>query len=275
VLSLLQRFNRREARSSSEAVPPLGQDLFQLFDVKGASDEMFFPCCLAVLGYLNPPSSPAALGGSAAAGNGAGMAQVIKKQITYADWRGQAKNPIRYTTFPTALVQKITAVGVPGVATTATSAGSKRRLHHSSGSGGGIADDNGEAPEVDSTQQSAVFLRKVQFPAAPAAGASACTEAQRLFLQDWLRCLLAQGLDYPAGVGAFSAVGPTETAAVTAAGVDGEGRTADAIAGGIDASAAGARDATAAPSAVQQPEEEGRWMERALQLCEEAQRYRR
>jgi hypothetical protein len=257
VLSLLQRFHRREARSSNPSVPPLGQDLFALFDVKGASDEMFFPCCLAVLGYINPPAAPPGKGenGTTSGASGqASRAQVLRKQITYADWRGQAKNPIRYTAFPAALTQKITTAGLHGASAAATAAAGSKRRHHGSS-------EEAEEPEVDSTQQDAVFLRKIQFPANP--GSLACREAQRAFLQDWLRCLLAQ-LNPTREVKWPSAAAGPHAAGAVPSGMDWTYPVGTSFGNGF------AGDSTAFCKKVTEKEQ---LMQRGLQLCEEMQRY--
>lgn len=172
VLNLLQRFDSQRSRSSNPQVPPLGEELFTAFSRRvRASDEMFFPCCLAVVGVLNPPSvtmessnskeCPDEAPGIEGVVSGDGLSsigRVERLQLTYADWRGQAANPIEYTAFPSPLVQEITGVRP---APSAAQDGRKRpRL------GADSYNPGAEGPAVDDTQKQAMFLRKVKFPSA-------------------------------------------------------------------------------------------------------------
>lgn len=203
------------------SVPPLGEELFSVFG-KGvrASDEMFFPCCLAVLGYINPPreiitldtnegkeiiekvsngSMPigadgANCGGCSSSGKSGhceGQAAVVlQRQLTYSDWRGQAANPIEFKTFPSQLVQEISA----GPSYSSSGVGSKRAVH-----GGTKLVDDELGPAVDEAQRGAVFLRKIKFPRGRSAvggsgggtgtggvGVGELTTEQQVFLDSWV-----------------------------------------------------------------------------------------
>lgn len=58
---------------------PRGASLWQCFVETKASDELYFPTALALLGIV--PSSP----------------QVLRKRVTYADWSVSARNPASFT----------------------------------------------------------------------------------------------------------------------------------------------------------------------------------
>jgi hypothetical protein len=218
VLGLMQRFDQRRSQSTNPAVPPLGEELFTAFG-RGvrASDEMFFPCCLAVLGFIKPP--PVATTNAtrdveaSSSGDGGADSQpppvgvVLRQQLTYADWRGQAANPITYTSFPAPLVQEVTGVPISITITTADgSAPGAKRARYSADS----YNPGAEGPAVDATQRGAVFLRKIKFPARAAAApgaigsgaeassgtgvgsGDALSQEQEKFLRGWLPFILCE-----------------------------------------------------------------------------------
>jgi hypothetical protein len=218
VLGLMQRFDQRRSQSTNPGVPPLGEELFTAFG-RGvrASDEMFFPCCLAVLGFIKPP--PVATTNAtrdveaSSSGDGGADSQpppvgvVLRQQLTYADWRGQAANPITYTSFPAPLVQEVTGVPISITITTADgSAPGAKRARYSADS----YNPGAEGPAVDATQRGAVFLRKIKFPARAAAApgaigsgaeassgtgvgsGDALSQEQEKFLRGWLPFILCE-----------------------------------------------------------------------------------
>lgn len=180
-----------------------------------ASDEMFFPSCLALLGYISPSGgvgfvkesssnvSSSGSGNSNATGAATStttattIGTVCPQHVTYADWRGQAKGPVIYSTFPSALVQQITSSSSSSSAGNSSSTSSARV----SGSKRSYASVVGESPEpaVLPSQRSALFLRKIKFPTAGMVAGRQLTAAQEEFLCDWIRLCLLQdtGLTIP------------------------------------------------------------------------------
>ena len=182
-----------------------------------ASDEMFFPSCLALLGYINPSGgvgfvkdsssnvSSSGSGNSNATGAATStttattIGTVCPQHVTYADWRGQAKGPVSYSTFPSALVQQITSSSSSSGGNSSSSTSSARV----SGSKRSYASVVGDSPEpaVLPSQRSALFLRKIKFPTAGMVAGRQLTVAQEEFLCDWIRVCLLQdtGLTIPVG----------------------------------------------------------------------------
>lgn len=182
------------------SVPPrLCERLFSIFKGVRAADEMFLPCCLALLGYLPEsyagsninsgntnniakalstskastsaddiivtPSAAACL--SASEGDTAACA-VLRQQLTYSDWTNNAKNPTDFGgTFPTSLVQALrdAHLSTSGSSSGRGSGGDKifqqglKRVEKRDQQGGGAAIN------INADQHHVVFLRKVKFPA--------------------------------------------------------------------------------------------------------------
>ena len=195
-----------------------------------ASDEMFFPSCLALLGYINPSGgvgfvkesssnlSSSGSGNSNATGAATStttattIGTVCPQHVTYADWRGQAKGPVSYSTFPSVLVQQITSSsssssgGNSSSSSSGTCSGGNSSSTVSarvSGSKRSYASVVGDSPEpaVLPSQRSALFLRKIKFPTAGMVAGRQLTAAQEEFLCDWIRLCLLQdtGLTIPVG----------------------------------------------------------------------------
>ena len=67
----------------------LGSPILPLFKKVRASDEMYFPCCLAVLGFISSSSSPISSGSTSDA--------VLQRAVTWCDWSDKGKNPKAYS----------------------------------------------------------------------------------------------------------------------------------------------------------------------------------
>jgi hypothetical protein len=73
--------------SSSENIKQLiiSNPLFSLFRDTRASDEMFFPTCLSMLGFFPPASTDSAT--------------IIQRHVTYSDWSAKGRNPKTFTPY--------------------------------------------------------------------------------------------------------------------------------------------------------------------------------
>ena len=178
VIDLMQRVGRTSAHTSndrqnstansSETLPVLSNALFSAFELVGkASDEMFFPSCLAIVGAIQP--SPVE-GDSSTSNNDTTVVTntkcVYKQQVTYCDWTDNAKSPQEYSLFPTALVAAFTHY--KDITATAKTKKQLETLHI----------------------HSACFLRKIKFPSCAKSDKEGSieilNEAQTRFLLDWL-----------------------------------------------------------------------------------------
>ena len=168
--------------NSSETLPVLSNALFSAFELVGkASDEMFFPSCLAIVGAIQP----SLMEGNNNTSNNDTTAvtntnSVYKQQVTYCDWTDNAKSPQEYSLFPTDLVNALTHYKEY----TAT-VKSKKQL---------------DTLHIHPEQQYACFLRKIKFPV-KYSGAKSNTEgteeigfneAQSKFLSDWLPFVVSE-----------------------------------------------------------------------------------
>eukprot|EP01032_Pedospumella_encystans_P010025 gene10025-11750_t len=187
VIDLMQRVGRTSAytssekqnstASASETLPALSNTLFSAFELVGkASDEMFFPSCLAIVGAIQPSSME---GHNSTSNNdtpaGTITNSVFKQQVTYCDWTDNAKSPQEYSLFPTALVTALTHYKDY----TAT-VKSKKQL---------------ETQRIHPEQQYACFLRKIKFPMKYVGAKSdkeGLNEPHTRFLLDWLPSVVSE-----------------------------------------------------------------------------------
>ena len=147
---LMHRVGRTSAYTTNKIVllvhritlPMLSNVLFSAFELVGkASDEIFFPSCLAIVGAIQPSLVEGDRGTS---GNDTPAVtntnSMHKQQVTYCDWTDKAKPPQEYSLFPTVLVIALTHY--KGYTTTA-----KTKIQH-----------------IHPEQQYACFLHKIKFP---------------------------------------------------------------------------------------------------------------
>ena len=167
---------------TSETLPVLSNALFSAFELVGkASDEMFFPSCLAIMGAIQPSS---VVGDSSTSSHNTtadtNTNRVYKQQVTYCDWTDNAKSPQEYSLFPTALVNALTHYK-----DYTSTAKTKKQL---------------ETLHIHPEQQYACFLRKIKFPMKYSGAKSniegteevGLNEAQSKFLSDWLPCIVTE-----------------------------------------------------------------------------------
>ncbi len=160
---------------ATETMPVLSNALFSAFALVGkASDEMFFPSCLAIGGAIQPSSVEGESSTSADDRSAVtSKCSVYKQQVTYCDWTDNAKSPQEYSLFPTALVHALTHYH--DYVTTAKNKKQLEKLH------------------IYPEQQFACFLRKIKFPMIYSGAKDAregsveeLNEVQTKFLSDWL-----------------------------------------------------------------------------------------
>lgn len=181
------------------AVPALCERIFSIFKDVRASDEMFFPCLLALLGFL-PGAAIADKGTVVTNGTAATThttkdtamatavaARVLCQQVTYSDWTHSAKNPADYKdTFPSSLAQALRTAHTQ-LTTGKGSAGSTNKRRSS----------QEQEININADQHSVVFLRKVKFSVRISSigtinnGTSVSTgaaliESRDKFLRSWL-----------------------------------------------------------------------------------------
>lgn len=192
VIDLMQQVGHTSAHSSnekqkgtadaSETLPVLSNALFSAFELVGkASDEMFFPSCLAIVGAIQPSSLE---GDSSTCNNDTSTVtnthSVYKLQVTYCDWTDNAKSPQEYSLFPTALV-----TALAHYKDYSTTAKTKKQL---------------ETLHIHPEQQYACLLRKIKFPMKYSGAQSnakgteevSLNEAQTKFLSDWLPYIVSE-----------------------------------------------------------------------------------
>ena len=164
-------------------------NIFSVFFKSRASDEVFFPTCMQLLGMLAPlslsvsscstssslssscsSSAAVAVGGT---GNGAGdvapsWSHVFKRRLTFCDWSQSAKSPFEYTA---ALSQDASGRGV----------GEDRRKRE--------AVRKVMADVKQAKAEGCVFFRKIKMPSS-SSSSSPCSDGKKLssrerFFCDW------------------------------------------------------------------------------------------
>ena len=164
--------------NSSATLPVLSNALFSAFELVGkASDEMFFPSCLAIVGAIQPSFVE---GDSSTSNNDTTAVtntnSVHKQQVTYCDWTDNAKSPQEYSLFPTALVNALTHYK-----DYTASAKTKKQL---------------ETLHIHPEQQFACFLRKIKFPVKYSGAKSSIESTEEVGLNEAQSKFLLDGLPF-------------------------------------------------------------------------------
>jgi len=91
--------SRQHAQTVLSLPEKLGSPVLPLFKKVRASDEMYFPCCLAVLGYITIASGSHS------------SSSILRRPVTWCDWSEKGKNPKVYTGLTNATVMEALAKG--------------------------------------------------------------------------------------------------------------------------------------------------------------------
>lgn len=91
--------SRQHAQTVLALPEKLGSPVLPLFKKVRASDEMYFPCCLAVLGCITIASGPHS------------CSAILRRPVTWCDWSEKGKNPKVYTGLTNATVMEALAKG--------------------------------------------------------------------------------------------------------------------------------------------------------------------
>lgn len=83
--------SRQHAQAVLALPDRIGAPLLPLFKKVRASDEMFFPCCLAILGHI-----PTTVADKTDSTTQMPRLEVVRRPITWCDWSEKGKNPASY-----------------------------------------------------------------------------------------------------------------------------------------------------------------------------------